>query len=216
MEIERVSENQIKFILNKNDLRKRNLRIGELSYDSDKIQELFNEMMEQAMLEHDFNSEHTPLMIEATPISSDSIVIIVTKVNGPNDLEDRFNAFSAKKDISKLKRKLKLDSRPLNSSDSNNFIIYSFDNLELASELSKRVIDNYVKIKSGLYKYNNRYYLALEIFDFENDFRLPLESILSEYGQKHISTSMSPHFLNEHGEALIKQDAIYILSRYLG
>ncbi len=216
MEIERVSENQIKFILNQSDLKKRNLKIGELSYDSEKIQELFSEMMEQAMLEHDFNSENTPLMIEATPISADSIVIIVTKVNGPDDLEDRFNAFNTKKDLTKLKRKLKLDSKILSSSDFNSFIIYSFDNLGILSELCKRIIDNYVKIKSSLYKYNDRYFLALEIFEITNDYELPLETLLSEYGNKHISTSISAHFLAEHGEVLIKSDAVYILARYLG
>lgn len=51
MRIEKISENQIKFLLSKADLTERDIKITELAYGSEKTQELFREMMEQAMAE---------------------------------------------------------------------------------------------------------------------------------------------------------------------
>lgn len=39
--------------------------------------------------------EDIPLMIEAIPVSADCIVLIVTKVDDPEELDTRFSKFSA-------------------------------------------------------------------------------------------------------------------------
>lgn len=90
MKIERVNENQIRCTLNKDDLASRQLKISELAYGSDKAKELFRDMMQQASYEVGFEAEDIPLMIEAIPISADCIVLIVTKVENPEELDTRF------------------------------------------------------------------------------------------------------------------------------
>lgn len=94
MKIERLNENQIRCTLNKSDLASRQLKINELAYGSYKAKELFRDMMQQASYELGFEAEDTPLMIEAIPVSSECIVLIVTKVDNPEELDTRFSRFS--------------------------------------------------------------------------------------------------------------------------
>ena len=94
MKIERVNENQIRCTLNQADLASRQLKISELAYGSEKAKELFRDMMQQASYEFGFEAEDIPLMIEAIPVSADCIVLIVTKVDDPEELDTRFSKFS--------------------------------------------------------------------------------------------------------------------------
>ena len=94
MKIEKVSENQIKCILNREDLASRHLRISELAYGSDKARELFQDMMQQAHYELGFEAENLPLMIEAIPVSGECLILLVTKVEDPEELDTRFSKFA--------------------------------------------------------------------------------------------------------------------------
>ena len=89
MKIEKLSENQIRCTLNKSDLAARQLKISELAYGSEKAKKLFQDMMQQASYEFGFEAEDIPLMIEAIPVSADCIVLIVTKVDDPEELDTR-------------------------------------------------------------------------------------------------------------------------------
>lgn len=94
MKIEKISDNQIRCTLNRSDLAERQLKISELAYGSEKAKDLFREMMQQASYEFGFEAEDIPLMIEAIPMSPDCIVLIITKVEDPDELDTRFSRFS--------------------------------------------------------------------------------------------------------------------------
>ncbi len=94
MKIERLSENQIRCTLNKADLADKELKISELAYGTAKAKELFKEMMQQASIELGFEVDDIPLMIEAIPVSPDCLILIVTKVEDPEELDTRFSRFS--------------------------------------------------------------------------------------------------------------------------
>ena len=94
MKIEKVNDHQIRCTLTKEDLAKRDLKITELAYGTDKAKELFQDMMQQANLQYGFEAEDTPLMIEAIPINSECIVLIITKVEDPEELDTRFSNFA--------------------------------------------------------------------------------------------------------------------------
>lgn len=96
MKIERISENQIRCTLNKHDLMERHLKISELAYGSDKAKELFRDMMEQANIDFGFDADDIPLMIEAIPTSRDSIILVITKVDNPEEFDERFSRFGIK------------------------------------------------------------------------------------------------------------------------
>ncbi|ABX44099.1 adaptor protein MecA [Lachnoclostridium phytofermentans] len=94
MKLEKISDTQIRCTLNKEDLMDRELRISELAYGSDKAKQLFREMMQQAAYEFGFEAEDIPLMIEATPVSADCLVLVITKVEDPDELDTRFSSFT--------------------------------------------------------------------------------------------------------------------------
>lgn len=94
MKIEKVNDNQIRCTLTQQDLASRHIKLSELAYGTDKAKMLFRDMMQQANYEFGFEAEDIPLMIEAIPISSDKIVLIITKVEYPDELDTRFSRFS--------------------------------------------------------------------------------------------------------------------------
>jgi adapter protein MecA 1/2 len=94
MKLERLNENQIRCTLSKTDLEQRQLRLSELAYGSVKARELFQDMIKQASEELGFEAENIPLMIEAIPISGDCLILVVTKVEDPEELDSRFSHLS--------------------------------------------------------------------------------------------------------------------------
>ena len=98
MKIEKVNDNQIRCTLTREDLDSRHMKLSELAYGTEKAKMLFRELMQQASYQFGFNADDIPLMIEAVPISSDAILLIVTKVEYPEELDTRFSRFSEDQD----------------------------------------------------------------------------------------------------------------------
>lgn len=100
MKIEKISDNQIRCTLNKEDLIDRELRISELAYGTEKAKALFRDMMQQASYEFGFETEDIPLMIEAIPVSPECLILVITKVEDPDELDTRFSKFSSDRNAS--------------------------------------------------------------------------------------------------------------------
>ena len=94
MKIERINENQIRCTLSSFDLSSRDLNIRELAYGSEKARNLFREMVQKASSEVGFEAEDIPLMVEAIPLSNESIMLVITKIEDPEELDTRFSKFS--------------------------------------------------------------------------------------------------------------------------
>ncbi len=94
MKFERLNENQIRCTLTRNDLIDRQIKISELAYGSEKAKSLFRDMMKQAAKECGFEADDIPLMIEAVPVSTECVVLTITKVDDPEELDTRFSKFS--------------------------------------------------------------------------------------------------------------------------
>ncbi len=94
MKIEKINDRQVRFILTGEDLAARQIQLRELAYGTEKARELFRDMLQQAAMQVGFEAENTPLMIEAIPMQSGNIVLIVTKVENPEELDSRFSNFA--------------------------------------------------------------------------------------------------------------------------
>lgn len=94
MKIEKVNDHQIRCTLTKDDLASREIKLSELAYGTDKAKDLFRDMMQQANFQYGFETEDIPLMIEAIPLNSECIVLIITKVEDPEELDTRFSKFA--------------------------------------------------------------------------------------------------------------------------
>lgn len=98
MKIEKINENQIRCTLTREDLESHQIRISELAYGTEKAKKLFRDMMQQAQMQFGFEADNIPLMIEAIPVNMDSIILIITKVEDPEELDTRFSKFAPFKD----------------------------------------------------------------------------------------------------------------------
>ncbi len=215
MKIEKINDNQIKFFLTKKDLKLRDIKIQELAYGSEKTQELFHEIMEQANEECNFKSENIPLMIEAVPLAPEELMIIVTKISNNSELEDKFNMLTnikkeynenAEKD--ELEKESKLEEKTISK---NSIVIYSFTNLDNTINATK-AINNLFSGESILYKLNGVYFLIL--FNINKSSKISnIKIILSEYGIQYKSNVLSKQYILEHGKKIIDKNAVSLLSK---
>ena len=87
MKIERINDSQIRCTLSNFDLSERNLNLSELAYGTEKARRLFREMVQKAYDEVGFDAEDIPLMVEAIPLSNESIMLVITKVDDPEEVD---------------------------------------------------------------------------------------------------------------------------------
>jgi len=238
LKIERISDTQVKFILDNADLLEKNLKITELAYGSEKTQVLFQEMLERAYNECGFEVENVPIMIEAIPVAVDSIIIIVTKVANGGDIEAKFNNFFSKTgDFSQSHRKdvgfgksfgavppsnrqmpnpfpspqAHQKPMPRPRSQRERVYVYSFAKMDDAISLCARIADIYDG-QSSMYKHSGKYFM---VFDNRQSIKRvrELQNILSEYATKHVSGEITKFYLMEHGETMIATDAVQLLAK---
>lgn len=219
MKIEKVNSNQIKCFLNKGDLLSRQIKVSELAYGTEKAQELFKDMMDQASNEFGFEVENVPLMIEAVPLSTDSIMLIITKVENPEELEDKFTGLPMA-DTRKFKKKVTTDKEENNTSIESDeshinfptFLVYQFDTLDDVTTVTPRLfaftIDN-----SSLYKNfsNGKYYLSLLSSSIDRNSFKVLRGILSEYAVQIPCKRSTLNYYDEHFDTIIKDKALEVL-----
>ncbi|MEE1312260.1 MAG: adaptor protein MecA [Lachnospiraceae bacterium] len=93
MRIEKINENQIRCTLTKSDLEEHKMLLNELAFGSDNAKDLFRDMMAQASDEVGFEAGDIPLMIEAIPVSSEKLVLIITKMDNPEEFDDKFSKY---------------------------------------------------------------------------------------------------------------------------
>ncbi len=94
MKIEKINDRQLRCVLTKADLEDRKIRLSELVCGGEKARGLFRDMMIQATRELGFSFNNNPLMIEAVPSGKDQLVLIITRVDDPGELNSRFKHFS--------------------------------------------------------------------------------------------------------------------------
>ncbi len=94
MTIDKVSDEQIRCIMDADDLAEKRIRLSELCYGTEAAKALFREVLRNASYRFGFHTENEPLQIEAVPISSERLLIIITKVTYPEEMDTRFADYS--------------------------------------------------------------------------------------------------------------------------
>ncbi|MCM1046760.1 MAG: adaptor protein MecA [Candidatus Gastranaerophilales bacterium] len=239
MKIEKVSENQIRCTLTREDLVSRELKISELAYGTEKAKTLFRDMMQQANFEFGFEAEDIPLMIEAIPLNSECIVLIITKVEDPEELDTRFSRFApsvmeddggdedfnvdSPDEMLDLFRKLKEPRKQAEASipptaeepsEKDRTLIFSMDSLRQVMNAAA-VIGSHFHGFSSLYKdeRTGSYLLLLTQGEETHEAFDRTCNILSEYGSlKQRNLVGNQTYLEEHYEPLIDHNALQALS----
>lgn len=239
MKIEKLSENQIRCTLTKEDLASRQLQISELAYGTEKAKNLFRDMMRQANHEFGFEAEDMPLMIEAIPMNADSVVLVITKVEDPEELDTRFARFApsvseeiehlsdaeddneneASDEIMDLFRKIQshgngtLSSPAVAGASPSKNSVFCFESLPAVLTAVHSITTQ--GIASSLYKdeSNHKYLLLLESSESLQGSYQKICSYLSEYAGSLPINDNSPSFLKEHCTCIVKEHALDKLSQ---
>lgn len=240
MKIEKVNEHQIRCTLTQADLASRELKLSELAYGSEKAKELFRDMMEKANDEYGFEAENIPLMIEAIPINSECIVLIITKVEDPEELDTRFSKFAPSVheesdsddseagdsndgtgedivNIADLFNKFKnaVSEGKVSHKDLSSFegMAFSFESITELGSVCKTV-HKFFDAESSLYRNKDTglYLLSVNRGKLDVTDFVQACNIFSEYGAMQKGKLISESYIREHYEVICNGNAIATLA----
>ena len=213
MKIEKINDNQIRCTLTRADLADRQLKLSELAYGSEKAKSLFHDMMQQAAHECGFEAEDIPLMIEAIPASADSIVLIITKVEDPEELDLLNLLGKVKESISAVpgQEQATPDTTDKKPSDLRLFSFGTMDSAIYASQLLGKMYHG----SNTLYKDTDAdmFILALTQSDHTSKDFNRICNMLSEYGSQENSSGATLAYLEEHCDVILAADAVQQLAQ---
>lgn len=243
MKIEKINENKIRCTLTRSDLEIRHLKLSEIAYGTDKARALFRDMIAEATHQFGFETDDMPLMIEAIPMSNECIILDITKVSDPEELDTRFSRFSqsgsdffedSPKDFlpdgadevldlfqKLLEHRMKnfpKDDKEQQAAELANELdmrkLYVFPNLEQVRKASAILKDTYTG-ENRLYKNTENQYFYLVV---TKSLHTPEEfnkvcNILSEYGAGQKYTPSNEAYMQEHYKLLLKQNALAQLAQ---
>ena len=153
MKSERISKNQVRFTLNRADLKARQLKISDLSYGSEKAKALFDDMMMQAAAEFGFDLTQHPVMIEAIPISEDSLMITMTQVRSHEDLLSLFrsNVPGADMGPDDIDQRVRTQEEPVEEPSTETVMVYTFDTFDNVLDAA-RTVSSTLRLRNQLYR----------------------------------------------------------------
>lgn len=222
MKIEKISENQIRCTLTREDLEERHMKLSELAYGTDKAKDLFREMMRFASTKYGFETDDIPLMIEAVPISSEMIILIITKVDYPEELDTRYANFSEDdddfddQDFDDFEEKdydqdLPPQPLPVAPVDASVACLFRFPTIDVLFQAARSIAGLYDDDNS-LYKRDQDYFLILHRNSTSAEDFNKVCNILSEYGSQDILVPGGNSYFQEHYQTLIGKDALQHLA----
>lgn len=226
MKIERLNEHQIRCVLTKKDLDAHAIKLSELAYGSEKAKGLFRALMTQAEKEFGFEAEDIPLMIEAIPYS-EHIVLIITKVEDPDELDSKFSSFTKDlrdgnpaldemiQELSNAVEALDLFKKIQDCATApNNKCIFIFSTLTHVQKLA-RVTGATYQASNTLYKDDayDTYILVTTRGDHSEEEYNRFCNTASEYGDMHKSLDATVCYLKEHFKPIVKDNALQTLSQ---
>ena len=242
MKIEKLNDNQIRCTLTHADLADRQIKISELVCGGEKAKSLFHDMMQKAHSEFGFEAEDTPLMIEAVPASSDSIVLIITKCDDPEELEHKFSKFGTsmhdlehrkhpvldklegadelldlinkvKDAVTETAKQVAEEAEKNENPKAPKIRLFSFSTLDSVIQASRLLAGMYQGANT-LYKDtpNDIYILAMAQSEHSLNDFNKICNMLSEYGCLEKASSAVLAYLEEHCEVIVSEHAVQQLS----
>ncbi len=216
MKFNLVNEDKLQIIISKDDMEKRNLHKMDLSPRNPESQKLFYEILQEAKEVCGFDvGQNAQLMIEAYPMTGESMLLTVTKLNNklkelqsrlPFDLGDLGGIGQALMEelglqLDEMQGEPEEDLPEIDTEEA----VYRFAALEDVIQAAHLLKPAY-EAGSQLLRYNDAYYLVFEDRAWLDDSGL---AVLSEYGDKVPTVS---EFFAEHGQMVMAERAVEILA----
>lgn len=231
MKFERLDENKIRCTLTKAELAEKHINLTELAYGTDKAKALFKDLMDQARDELGFEVDDMPLMIEAIPVKPDSLMLIITKVSNPDEMNSRFSKFAGLNpneivenlmdgeqsapetpEQTTVEDAWKEDASDINVKDAA-YVVFAFDSIKDVISVA-HIVTGYYKSDNSLYTnpHDNRLYLLMYRNHNTEDEMRRVGLKASEYGFYIKTIYSSREFFDEHFQLIIKDEALQRLA----
>ena len=191
MRLERITNNKIKVFLTFDDLSDRGLTKEDLWQDSEKVHQLFRDMMDSANDELGFEVNGS-IAVEVYSLQAQGMVIIVTVTDDISDEEFLDDYIEMQVTIDESKE-----------------VLYEFSSFEHIIDLAKR-LQPFQMGAGKIYYYQELYFLLLE----EKNSHLEMEtliSLLSEYGSP---ATMTIHRIHEYGKIIMEENALSTIRKH--
>lgn len=217
MKIEKLNDRQIRCTLTREDLESRQMKFSELAYNNTKARKLFHEVLMWASFEFGFEGMDTPLMIEAVPVSSDAVAVIITRVEELQSIQDiaseaMRNATSTDVEDASSNQTPE-DISPVTDGSIARTELYAFQTLQELIHLSHALSDDVI-CPNSLYRNqeDGQWYLIIRQGTFPIETFLQLGTVISEYGRQQNLRPFTESFLEEHFPLLIEDNALQVLA----
>ncbi len=231
MKFERLDENKIRCTLTKAELAEKHINLTELAYGTDKAKALFKDLMDQARDELGFEVDDMPLMIEAIPVKPDSLMLIITKVSNPDEMNSRFSKFAGLNpneivenlmdgeqstpetpEQTTVEDAWKEETSDINVKDAA-YVVFAFDSIKDVISVA-HIVTGYYKSDNSLYSnpHDNRLYLLMYRNHNTEDEMRRVGLKASEYGFYIKTIYSSREFFDEHFQLIIKDEALQRLA----
>ena len=228
MKIERLSENQMRFTVWRQELEDNDIDISDIAGNkSGKADELLKMLMNRAKDEFGFEPESAPLVVEAMQVDQECMVFLVTKLEEGAEIDPKYEY------IQKLKEGLKQNIELLSSSRKEKpevtieppveqeskkdnllpYVIYTFTDIEKIITVAKKT-ENFYDSNNTLYITPDdvTYFLvASHNNNTDNEFRLLCRQ-LREFGKPYDFNYATKYYMDEHYRLVIRDNALQTLA----
>ena len=205
MKFNMINKDKLQIIISEEDLKDRKLGRMDFMPHHPEAQQLLHDILEEAREACGFDvGNNAQLMIEAFPMTGKSILITVTKlgegapfpISGMEHIQEMGQAI-----MQELMQEEELPE--LDAAEA----VFCFETLEDVIQAAHLMFDVHYDGDSQLLRYKGKYYLAIMEYEWLTDYGAGL---LGEYSTP-VTTSIA--FFQEHGEMVMENKALEILSR---
>ena len=186
MKVERINNNKAKITLTFKELEKRKISLNDIKNNKEKAQDFFLELLEDANLLEEFETDSNELFIEAGK-EYDKLIITVTKMSDLDSPEI----------VSKENTVYKISSN-----------IYIFNDLATIKKLINFIAKSNLYLPENiLYYYNNKFFLFFKKKDVKTSSFVKTFSLFSEFAESYNANSSVYDIVTEYGTFLLKSNS---------
>lgn len=208
MDIERVNDNTLKLFISYSDIEERGYSREEIWYNRAKGEQLFWDMIDEVNAEDYFDVDG-PIWIHVNA-SEIGLEVVVThaQISKENDISgidsDEKEWFTSEDDVTddllnQMRQYDEMEELQADVPENSKLFIYKFNDIDELVPVAKRYANR--GLRSSLYKFEQLYYLVVELDDSE--FEGNLNNLLAEIKEFLERSQVTIHRLQEYGQPIM-------------
>ena len=212
MKIEKLNEDEIKIIFDYTELEENNISLHSFLSNSIESQKLFLAILDIANEDLGFDTTNSKISYEALSYDNKNFVVFITKSRLNSKLENSSVISNTIKDSTNNNFFNFLGNDLLNFEKNNlpNILLYKFENINDVFAFCDYINNSLsnLNFNSSLHKYNNLYFIKIDIKDLSLENKKKIIFSLTEFKNNLNLSNISLLRFEELSEILIKNNAI--------